>query len=299
MPKITIVVPVYDRPAELQRALGSVRTQTFTDFECLVVDDASTLAIEPAVSAIGDPRFCYLRNARNGGPYNARTVGYRRMRGEYLLHLDSDWELYPWTLARAVHYLDEYPNVDAVSGMHVRQSDLSMFVRVGLGKQIVNPKEYLAGKSPPDCVGAVRRLVVEEWLAKRTDYFAMEFHQWFTFGLHHSQLYVDEPWTRYHVDAKNRVSTAPNPRRLDDYLRFIEEHDGYLRSIDAPFLTELLFGMWFDLARAGRKADSRRVRQYLKLGSTAVAMKLARKIGARVAGIGRRGPQGGMGTFDL
>jgi glycosyltransferase involved in cell wall biosynthesis len=282
MVRITVVVPVYNRQRELARALGSLREQTFPDFECLVVDDASTVPIQSIVEELKDPRFRYLRNIKNGGPYNARTLGYRHMNGEYLLQLDSDWEAYPWALAQSVYYLDANPGVDAVSGMHVRQTDLAMFVRVSGGQRLVRPEDYLKRNPVPDCAGVVRRCVVEEWLAKRDDYFAMEFHQWFTFGLHHSQLYVDEPWTRYHVDGGDRVSIGPNRRLLDDYMKFVEEHDGYLRSVNAPFLSDLLFSIWLDMLRAGRTADRKRVEEYLRLRNVPVARKIAAKLARKV-----------------
>ncbi len=283
MARITVVVPVFNRRDELRRALASLRAQTLADFECLVVDDCSTVPIEPVVTELSDHRFRYLRNGHNGGPYNARVMGYRHMSAEYLLQLDSDWEAYPWALSQAARYLDEYPQVDAVSGMHVRQSDLAMFVRVNGGKKIVSPEEYRNGSLVPDCVGAVRRCVVEEWLRKRSDYFAMEFHQWFTFGLQHSQLYVDEPWTRYHVDGSDRVSAGQNSRQLDDYMKFIDEHDGYLRSVRAPFLSDLLFVIWLNLLRAGRTADRKRVETYLKLRHVPVARKLGAKLARKVS----------------
>ena len=67
-PIITVVIPVYNRSAELLRALRSVREQTFEDFECVVVDDASTIAIAPIVQSLDDDRFIYLRKTRTGGP---------------------------------------------------------------------------------------------------------------------------------------------------------------------------------------------------------------------------------------
>jgi glycosyltransferase involved in cell wall biosynthesis len=299
MPRITVVVPVFNRQGELSRVLASLREQTFSDFECLVVDDGSTVPIEPVIAGLADSRFRYLRNSRNGGPYNARAMGYRCMKGEYLLQLDSDWEAYPWTLSQSVRYLDEYPQVDAVAGMHVRHHDSTMFVRVTGGRKIVGPEEYVRGRAIPDCVGAVRRCVVEEWLAKRSDYFAMEFHQWFTFGLHHNQLYVDEPWARYYVGGKDRVSVSLNARRLDDYMKFIDEHEHYLRSIDAPFLSELLFNMWLDLLRAGRASDRRRVEKYLKLRKVPIARKLTERLARKALTLAGKRPSEADGIFSI
>jgi glycosyltransferase involved in cell wall biosynthesis len=284
-PRLTVVIPVFERDAELRRALVSLKDQSFRDFECLIIDDASSISPEPIITELADSRFRYLRNVRNGGPYNARTLGYRHMQGEFLLQLDSDWEAFPWALSQAVRYLDEYPQVDAVAGMHLRHHDSSLFVRVTEGKKIVTPETYQKGRLAPDCIGAVRRTVVEEWLKKRDDYFAMEFHQWFTFSMQHSQLYVDEPWTRYHTDSGNRVSTGSRERRLDDYMKFIEEHDALLRSVDAPFLSDLLFNMWFNLYRAGRESERKRLEPYLKLKGVPVFRMLAQKIGQKLASL--------------
>jgi glycosyltransferase involved in cell wall biosynthesis len=262
-PRITVVIPVYNRDTELQGALDSVREQTFQDFECIVVDDASTIPIEPIVKELNDPRFIYIRNPVNGGPYNARTCGYREMEGEYLFHLDSDWEAFPWALAQAVRYLDETPEVDAVAGMHLRNHDSRLFVRVRAKKRIVTPEEYVKMPPVPDCVGAVRKHVIEEWLKKRRDYFALESHQWLTFGLKHSQLYVDEPWTRYYVESSDRVSLRIGERRLDDFLKFKDEHEEYIEKIPCVTLDTILLRGWIHLKRAGRTADAEVYEKYL------------------------------------
>ena len=66
MARITVVVPVFNRQDKLRRALASLRAQTLVDFECLVVDDCSTVPIEPVVTELSDHRFRYLRNGQNG-----------------------------------------------------------------------------------------------------------------------------------------------------------------------------------------------------------------------------------------
>src|SRR6185295_5898097 len=136
----------------------------------------------------------------NGGPSNARVIGYRMMRGEYLFHLDSDDEAYPWALERAAYLLDTTPEVASVAGLHLPNGTGPLLARVPGGRHIVTPGQAASNRDEyPDCVGVVRRVVVEEWLAKRTDYFALEVHQWLTMVLNHSQMFVDEPWTRTHV----------------------------------------------------------------------------------------------------
>jgi glycosyltransferase involved in cell wall biosynthesis len=258
MPTITVVIPVFNRDAELRRALRSLQEQTYTDFECIIVDDGSTISIEKIVNSFEDDRFISTRNPENRGPYNARVQGYRLMRGEFLVGLDSDEEAYPWMLGQAVKYLSEVREVDGVAGMHLSVSDGRLLVRIRDRKRVLHPSEYATLAPIPDCIGAVRRVVVEEWLQKRDDYFALELHQWFTFHMHHSMLFVEEPWTRHHRDAADRVSQGVDARHYDDYVKFLEEHIAYVDGVQSIVLDQVLEDAWFHLWRAGRKTDAAR-----------------------------------------
>jgi len=90
-PFFSVVIPAYNRPHSLRLALRSVVSQTFKDFECLVIDDGSKDAesIKREVDALNDPRFTYHRQS-NGGACKARNYGIRLARGGYIALLDSD-----------------------------------------------------------------------------------------------------------------------------------------------------------------------------------------------------------------
>jgi glycosyltransferase involved in cell wall biosynthesis len=224
VPILTVIIPVYNRDRELRRAIDSVRRQTFGQFECIVVDDASDYDIAAIVTTYRDQRFRVIERDVNGGPYAARFTGLEAMQGIYGLFLDSDHELYPWTLAQARHYLDEVPDVDRVCGLHMRNEDSRLFVRVHDAPRIVTPEQARTEPAIPDRLAAFRRSLADEWLAKRRDYFAFEMHQYLTAKVNHPHLYVDEPWTIYHVDSGNRVTEHRDSRELDDYVRFLDEH---------------------------------------------------------------------------
>lgn len=90
-PTVSVIVPTYGRPAFLQHALESVLLQTFPDWECLVVDDASgQIAQVPS-----DPRFRWIQRSSNGGPGAARNTGMEAARGKYIAFLDDDDLLTP------------------------------------------------------------------------------------------------------------------------------------------------------------------------------------------------------------
>ena len=68
-----MIIPAYNRAAEIGVAIASVLGQSFADFELIVVDDLSTDGTMAAVEAIGDPRLRVVRRAANGGPGAARN----------------------------------------------------------------------------------------------------------------------------------------------------------------------------------------------------------------------------------
>lgn len=105
-PKVTVILPTYNRERLLPRSIRSVLCQTFQDFELLVVDDGSTDHTRQVVATIADPRLRYLRLEKNGGVSNARNVGIEQARGELIAFQDSDDEWLPDKLARQVQFLD-------------------------------------------------------------------------------------------------------------------------------------------------------------------------------------------------
>lgn len=253
VPLITVVVPVYNRDRELRRAIESVRRQTLGDFECVVVDDASDYDIAQIVSTYSDYRLRVIRRNINGGPYAARFTGLEAMRGTYGIFLDSDHELYPWTLAQARHYLDEVPDVDRVCGLHMRNADSRLFVRVHDAPRIVTPAQARTEPAIPDRIAAFRRCLADEWLKKRPDYFAFEAHQFLTAKVNHPHLYVDEPWTIYHVDSGDRVTDHRDDRELDDYVRFLDEHWPLITDGEPYRLLDIMLkNVYFGLKRRAR-----------------------------------------------
>jgi predicted SAM-dependent methyltransferase len=101
-PEVSVIMPVYNATAFLERALASICAQTVPAWELLAVDDASrddSFAQLQQIAAV-EPRLLPLRRSINGGPAAARNNALRLARGVTIAYLDSDDEFYPDYLER-------------------------------------------------------------------------------------------------------------------------------------------------------------------------------------------------------
>lgn len=90
-PLVSVIVPVYNVEKYLAQCLDSIRAQTLTGWECIIIDDGSTDSC-PAICdsfAAADARFRVI-HTENGGLSAARNVGLRNARGSYIAFVDSD-----------------------------------------------------------------------------------------------------------------------------------------------------------------------------------------------------------------
>ncbi|MBD2449489.1 glycosyltransferase family 2 protein [Nostoc sp. FACHB-152] len=113
MPKISVLIPAYNAMNYLPETIENVLSQTFTDFEVIVVNDGSADETERWVSQIKDPRV-KLITQENQGLAGARNTGIAHAKGEYITFLDADdlWE--PTKLEKQLRVMEENPEVALV-----------------------------------------------------------------------------------------------------------------------------------------------------------------------------------------
>lgn len=88
---ISIVTPTFNRKEMLKDVIESVKSQTYTDFELIIVDDCSSDGTEQMMTAYkDDPRIHYFRNQKNMGPGFNRNFGFKQAKGDYVIFMDDD-----------------------------------------------------------------------------------------------------------------------------------------------------------------------------------------------------------------
>src|SRR3990167_1190392 len=96
----SIIITTWNRPELLKRALKSARSQTFKDYEVIVVDDCSDIPVEGAI-----------RHEVNKGLSAARNTGIKVAKGKYVVFLDDDNELMDRFLEKSIQAIGDYDAV--------------------------------------------------------------------------------------------------------------------------------------------------------------------------------------------
>lgn len=113
MPKVSVILPVYNGEARIENALRSVLAQRFDDFEILVIDDGSTDRTAEIVKfwSEKDSRVIYSKNEQNLGIQKSLNKGLHLARGEYIARIDDDDEwAFDDKLSKQVAFLDHHPD---------------------------------------------------------------------------------------------------------------------------------------------------------------------------------------------
>lgn len=111
MPRVSVIIPTYNRKEFLLEAVASVRSQTYRDWELLIVDDGSRDGTPEAVGSLGGALRFFRQQHK--GVSAARNRGLAESRGEWIAYLDSDDLWHPRKLEIQLGYAESHPEAVA------------------------------------------------------------------------------------------------------------------------------------------------------------------------------------------
>ena len=114
-PLVSVIIPVYNAADHLSRCLASLAGSTCSDYECIVIDDAST---DNSAAVAENSGARVIRSPVNAGPATARNRAISEANGPILLFLDSDVCVEPDTVQRVIDRFEKEPETDAVIGSY-------------------------------------------------------------------------------------------------------------------------------------------------------------------------------------
>jgi glycosyltransferase involved in cell wall biosynthesis len=115
MPKYSIIIPVYNRPQEVEELLSSLVLQTFMDFEVILVEDGSTKTSKEIFEKYSDRLALQYFYKHNSGPGPSRNFGFEKASGDYFVVFDSDCIIPPHYLETVEKFVKQTPT-DAWGG---------------------------------------------------------------------------------------------------------------------------------------------------------------------------------------
>ena len=110
--KYSLIVPVYNRPDEVDELLESLCSQTLKDFEVIIVEDGSQKPCKDVCDKYANILDLHYYLKENSGPGQSRNYGVERAQGEYVIVLDSDVVLPKDFLAAVDSSINHQPSVD-------------------------------------------------------------------------------------------------------------------------------------------------------------------------------------------
>ncbi len=229
MPTVSLILPMYQVEAYICGCISSIKAQTYTDFECICVDDGSPDdSAEKAREAIGDDtRFRIIRqeNKMLGG---ARNTGMAAAQGDYISFLDSDDYLHPCMLEILVKTMQEY-DVDIAGSLLQRTPQTYQPIAHTLPAYKVKIYEdafrtYVNTKSIATsvCARLYKRELIKDILFLEKTYF--EDTPWTPRALARCKRYaaVDVPLYYYFKNSDSIMSTVWIEKKTEDFLKTLD-----------------------------------------------------------------------------
>ncbi|MCL6604857.1 MAG: glycosyltransferase [Paenibacillus sp.] len=119
MAKISVIMPVYNMAPYIEESICSILTQTYSDFELLIIDDGSTDGTLDIIKKFDDSRIKLICHSINLGLIETLNQGIDLSTGEYIARMDGDDIALPHRFERQVAYMDTHPHC-GVCGSQVR-----------------------------------------------------------------------------------------------------------------------------------------------------------------------------------
>jgi hypothetical protein len=230
--KVSIVIPLYNKAPYVERALESIRVQTFSDFEVIVVDDGSTDGGASIVEQYSDRRLRLIKQS-NAGPGPARNAGIARGQGDFIAFLDADDEWLPTYLEEGVEALEKLgPDVAAISSGYLEyptgHSTEKLWRKRGLKEGVfrVTPEtpaslavSTLAYMTPPSTLA--RSEVFRKWggfYSKERCFFAEDAFLWLKVLLNETVALNLKPLVKIHREASDLSKNLQRARPIEPFL---------------------------------------------------------------------------------
>lgn len=220
MPKISVIMPAYNAETYIKEAIDSILSQTYGDFELIVLNDCSKDRTEEIILSYTDPRIVYLKNPQNMGVAATLNRGLAVAGGTYIARMDADDISLPERFAQQVAFLDANPQV-AVLGTNSETFDENGPLYTGWSA--TNPAQmkvdllFSCGVAHPSVM--MRKAVIQQLGGYDPEFEGMEdYDLWCRVAEHHGVTTLEDILLRYRVHS-GQVTKNPSKKYMERLRR--------------------------------------------------------------------------------
>lgn len=116
MPKVDIITPAYNTQRYIKDSIDSVLSQTFEDFNFIIINDGSTDDTGSIIDSYDDERIIHIELEENTGIATALNIGLAHTESDFVARFDSDDIMFPDRLEKQLQYFSNHPEVDILGG---------------------------------------------------------------------------------------------------------------------------------------------------------------------------------------
>jgi glycosyltransferase involved in cell wall biosynthesis len=142
VPRISVILPAYNAEAYIRESIESILAQTFTDFEFLIINNASTDRTVEIIESYKDPRIKLITNPTNLGLIGSLNVGLKAARGKYIARMDHDDRAEPTRFEKEYTYLESHPDIAIVGTWSNIMDSNGKFIRIHKNPLLNNVIKY-------------------------------------------------------------------------------------------------------------------------------------------------------------
>jgi len=227
VPKVTVLLPVWNAEKYIKQAIESVLNQTFKDFELLVIDDASTDKSAEIILSFQDARIIYVKNNSNLQLIRTLNKGIRLARGRYLARMDADDICFSERLEKQVEFLEKNKGIAVVG------TDIEFISSKGryIGKGIVHPngpKHIKWGLQRRNCVYHPTVMVNMDLLGE--DFFydtnyvhAEDYELWLRLAKSYEIYNLSDILLKYRIHSAS-ITNIHNQSAINSTLKALKTH---------------------------------------------------------------------------
>jgi glycosyltransferase involved in cell wall biosynthesis len=239
--EISVLMPVFNTERYLKMAIDSILSQTYKDFEFVIINDGSTDSSEEIILSYNDSRIKYYKNAENIGIVATRNKGIDLCSGRFIAILDSDDIALPERLQKQWDFLNANPELVMLGGaMELIDSENQHIgiVRADSPSHLIKTKLFFENRFVHSTVFIRRSILAEFRYSADYKFYAEDYFLWSQIVFKYPVANLPEVFVKYRVHQQSMSIRTKNMEKQRNAIMKI--HAYHLNKLDIYPSTEEL-----------------------------------------------------------